>query len=345
MTRSFRRVHHLAARSGYDVQSAIGRLSLVGISVSGENDLIPPEGLAAAAQALGLDPATFQRLTPAPTPKRRRERKARKPSAEPKRRRVRLRMVGHRVQEMNHLSADEVERIHWILVKDFARSRDPIDPPGVQSRALLESAVGRALTSLGGELKYPTIPMAAAGYLHALTLNHPFHNGNKRTALVAMICYLDINDYVLEADQDELFVFVVRVAAHELIETDSDRRVETDAEMNEVAEWVNRHSRAVHREEKIIKFRDLRNILMSYGCEINILVGNRVELMRKGQRIVVGYRNEGSDMGRRQIREIRQKLGLMDDQGYDSTIFYKSADRTPTFIMKYRRTLDRLAKA
>src|SRR5258708_1626270 len=71
--------------------------------------------------------------------------------------------------------------IHNQLVRDFAESGDPIDPPGIRDRGeLLESALSRPQTSIGTTLKYPTIEMAAAALLHALVHNHPFHNGNKR---------------------------------------------------------------------------------------------------------------------------------------------------------------------
>jgi hypothetical protein len=48
------------------------------------------------------------------------------------------------------LNGKEVRAIHFLLVDEFAGSRDPIDPPGVKNDLLLESAVYRPSTSLGG---------------------------------------------------------------------------------------------------------------------------------------------------------------------------------------------------
>ena len=42
--------------------------------------------------------------------------------------------------------------IHEVLVRDFAFNGDPIDPPGIKSIALLESAVGRQFTGIGETL-------------------------------------------------------------------------------------------------------------------------------------------------------------------------------------------------
>jgi len=45
--------------------------------------------------------------------------------------------------ETRTLSVEDVLFIHEVLVRNFALNGDPIEPPGVKSLALLESAVGR----------------------------------------------------------------------------------------------------------------------------------------------------------------------------------------------------------
>src|SRR5579863_10343234 len=91
------------------------------------------------------------------------------------------------------ITSDEVLFIHNRLVEDFAASNDPISPPGIRSIALLESAVGRQHVAIGDILKYPTIHENAASLLYGLTCDHPFHNGNKRTALVSTLVHFDKN--------------------------------------------------------------------------------------------------------------------------------------------------------
>lgn len=242
------------------------------------------------------------------------------------------------------LAADEVERIHWLLVDDFRKSKDPIDPPGVKSKDLLESAVHRMRTSLGEQSKYPTVPMTAAALLHAVTCNHAFHNGNKRTALVATLVFLDRNGYLLEVDQDELFDYMLRVAAHTVIDV-TINEAQSDREMIEISRWIHRNSRPISNAEKPLQFRDLKAILRQYDCTFDHpQKGNRINIHRYGWTTQVYYRNEGTDVDRNTIRKVRQDLGLTDAEGYDSAIFYDAAERVPDFILKYRRTLDRLAK-
>jgi death-on-curing protein len=111
------------------------------------------------------------------------------------------------------LNKSDVMRIHIRLVEDFAQSGDPISPPGVQSEALLESAIGRQHVSLGNVLKYSTIHENAATLLYGLCCDHPFYNGNKRTALVAMLAHLDKNKRSLfGVPQKELFDMIIAVA-------------------------------------------------------------------------------------------------------------------------------------
>ena len=52
----------------------------------------------------------------------------------------------------------------------------------------------------------------AAAYLFHLAMNHPFVDGNKRTALAACLVFLDLNGIELDADPDELEDLTVSVA-------------------------------------------------------------------------------------------------------------------------------------
>jgi hypothetical protein len=185
--------------------------------------------------------------------------------------------------------------------------------------------------------------MAAAALLHAIICNHAFHNGNKRTALVATLTFLDVNGYVLEADDDELFAYLLRIAAHEIADTHRDALA--DHEMLDIARWLHARCRPISKLEKPLKFQQLRNILIQYGCEFSRPKrGNRVNIVRGSRATQVYYRNDGTDVERNTIHKIRQDLGLTDTDGYDSAIFYNAERRVSEFILRYRRTLDRLAK-
>jgi death-on-curing protein len=88
--------------------------------------------------------------------------------------------------------------------------------PGVRDMHLLESAIGTPQATFDGELLHASIVEQAAAYLFHLCQNHPFVDGNKRIALMATIAFLGLNDYRLDADEDELVEFVLRIAAGDL---------------------------------------------------------------------------------------------------------------------------------
>jgi death-on-curing family protein len=267
------------------------------------------------------------------------------------------RNVGN-IEAQHFLSAEQVERIHWALAEDFARDADPIVPAGVRSADLLESAVHRQHTSLGDQLKYPTVVMAAAALLHSLVLNHAFHNGNKRTALVSMLVSLDENGLMLTCDEKQLFRVVLRLAKHELVPREwSDG---ADREVMLLADWLEANSRAIEKGERPVQWRKLRQLLAGFGagCEIPSGVGNRMNITRviespkrfgRSRRarlfVQVKYSDDGREALMYTIHQIRKELELDDEHGIDSASFYGDAGRSVgDFIVRYRKTLKRLAK-
>ena len=82
----------------------------------------------------------------------------------------------------------------------------------LRDRALLESAVARPQASAFGVDAYPVLASKAAALLQSLVLNHAFVDGNKRTAVLATLVFLDLNGYVVRWDQNEALDFVLRLA-------------------------------------------------------------------------------------------------------------------------------------
>lgn len=115
------------------------------------------------------------------------------------------------------LPRTSAESISLIASPRNHRNQKPGPPAGIRSRALLESAVGRQWTSLNGGLKYPHPVDNAATLLFGICCDHPFHNGNNRTALVAMLVHLDRNQHTLfNTSQNELYDLMIDVAGHTL---------------------------------------------------------------------------------------------------------------------------------
>jgi len=254
------------------------------------------------------------------------------------------------------LSTREVIAIYDTLVMDFAISGDPMSPPGIKSIDLLESAVSRQHTGFDGRLKYETAVSNAATLCFGICCNHPFHNGNKRTALVCLLCHLDRNERTFEegVTQDELYDVMLRVAQHSLGEdTDSDRQVEA------LAKWVRKRVRTVEKGERIITCRQLKAILERHGFEFQNHDGNHIDVVRvrqtpgvfglgkktKHERVMrIPYPRDGAQVGRSLLRDLRERCEMSLGHGIDSKAFYTNSRPPDYFISRYSKTLKLLAR-
>ena len=88
-----------------------------------------------------------------------------------------------------YLSAEEVLAIARIAIARIAMGSTPF----VRDAGLLDSACHRPSASMFGTDAYPTLILKAAALLHSLTANHPFLDGNKRTAWLATVVFLRDN--------------------------------------------------------------------------------------------------------------------------------------------------------
>ena len=71
---------------------------------------------------------------------------------------------------------------------------------GLRDRALLESAVAAPQASFGGIPLITDLVEVAASYLFFLCRNHPFVDGNKRTALASCLVFLQANNGLPDPD-------------------------------------------------------------------------------------------------------------------------------------------------
>lgn len=85
----------------------------------------------------------------------------------------------------------------------------------VRDVGLLESAVHRPSAAMFGEEAYPDLLDKAAALLQSLAINHPFFDGNKRTAWLSCVTFLAINGVQLRPDMDMAERLVIAVATGE----------------------------------------------------------------------------------------------------------------------------------
>jgi death on curing protein len=120
------------------------------------------------------------------------------------------------------ITVKEVESIHDILIEKFGGGR------GIRDYAILDSAINRPFQTFDqGEL-YPTPIEKAAAIFESIITNHPFVDGNKRTAYVLMRLMLLNYSYDIEASESEKYSFVLSAATGQ-------------SRFEEIRKWISAH--------------------------------------------------------------------------------------------------------
>ncbi len=128
------------------------------------------------------------------------------------------------MEEINFLSLDEIIAIQYDQVTRYGGSY------GIRDLNLLISAVERSKVTFGGFDLYPNIFSKAAALLHSPVLNHPFVDGNKRTAITATMRFLYINGFLPKMSQKNLLDITLKVESKKI-------------NIEEAAVWLKKHSK------------------------------------------------------------------------------------------------------
>ena len=125
-----------------------------------------------------------------------------------------------------YLSITQVLAIHDQMIKRFGGLN------GIRDIGLIESALFRPQSTFDGKDLYPSIFDKAAALLHSLLKNHPFVDGNKRTALTSTGIFLNLNRYTLVNSYNEELSFTLKAAHNELTVVD-------------IALWLKEHANSI----------------------------------------------------------------------------------------------------
>lgn len=112
--------------------------------------------------------------------------------------------------EPHWVSAEFIHIAHNELINLFGGSA------GVRDQGLLDSALARPqnLAAYGD----PSVADLAAAYAYGIASNHPFVDGNKRTAFAAAHVFLKLNGWELRAPQAEATIMIRDLAAGDIDE-------------------------------------------------------------------------------------------------------------------------------
>jgi death-on-curing protein len=193
--------------------------------------------------------------------------------------------------------------------------------------------------------------------VHSLNCNHAFHNGNKRTSLLALAIFLEErNGRYLIGSEDDLFELIVGIARHSLVQPDETpgRAVDpyyADRELLEVHRRLKTFTDVPTRSDRSLRWNEFARLLQRFDCDVSSVVSNEAKIRRElpdGRVLtaIAGARNPGTQISAQQIRQYRKQLELTDAYGIDSSIFYDGREPHPDLphlIKRYRGVLERLS--
>ena len=120
------------------------------------------------------------------------------------------------------LPLEEILEIHQRIIKQSGGTT------GIRDLDALQSAISQPFQSFGGTAHFPTDIEKAAAYAFYTVNDHPFVDGNKRTAHATMEVFLNLNGKTLEADVDTQESIILDLASGDL-------------SRYELTEWLNNH--------------------------------------------------------------------------------------------------------
>ena len=126
--------------------------------------------------------------------------------------------------KIRKLSLEQILELHVISIQRYGGS------DGIRDLGRLESAVASQSQEVFGDELNKTIFEKAAALIRNLIGDHPFTDGNKRTAMLSGMTLLEINGYELIAKKGEVEDFAVKVAVDHF-------------EVVEIAKWLESNSK------------------------------------------------------------------------------------------------------
>jgi death on curing protein len=121
------------------------------------------------------------------------------------------------------ITTEDILELHRLSIERFGGAN------GIRDAGLLESAAARPFQTFGGEDLYKTAIEKAAAIMESIIINHPFIDGNKRTAFLAMFAILTVNNYKLISSEEIAYTVTIKASTGE-------------AKFEQIVEWLKQNT-------------------------------------------------------------------------------------------------------
>lgn len=260
----------------------------------------------------------------------------------------------------NIVGIDDALRAHYLLCDFFLYEGEQIASPGPRDKTLFLSALDRQTVGFGRGNKWQDIFHVSATLFYGMVKNHPFHDGNKRTALLLALYQLWEGGRVADESQKKFELLAVRTAANELAKYPQYRQYEKrgDVEVRTIAHILRKGTRRENKRYRRLTFRDFGTVLSKYGFSFEGPDGNKINittrettkvgLFRKREEtktktvIQIGCPKMTAQINPKAQKEVLKACGLTADNGFDSDVIFGKADPLDSLIAEFQEPLRRL---
>lgn len=252
---------------------------------------------------------------------------------------------------------DDILRAHYIIADYFIEEGEAV-VYGVKNYDLLSSATHRQVTNFGGIEKWETDFQKMATLLYGLVKNHAFHDGNKRTALLVLLLYIERCKLQLRVEQSKLETLLIRIAANRLDEYTSFAKYINNDEpiINFIADLIKRYTRNQNKRYYTITFAEFNHKLNRFNVRLCNPSGNYIDVHKIIEEKKMGLFTKQKDIKIKQIgfpgwkkqvnikalKEVLKAAQLTAEYGVDSDVFFNGEEPIYTLIHEYRGPLSRL---
>lgn len=260
------------------------------------------------------------------------------------------------------LDVHDVLKAHFLIAEFFAESGNKLVAVGPRDVNLLHSALSRQHADYGQERKWTTPIQVTATLFYGLIKDHPFHDANKRTALLSLLYHLYIKmRLVPTCDQKELEELAIRVASNTLTPSKKYGRRNSDHTVRAIARFLKNNTRQLDKKFYYITYHKLKSILNRFGYDLQNPRGNTIDIVRieepssilKTLRLrrkplyvkvaQIGFPGWTKEVGKSAVKTVRQQTDLTAERGIDSATFFKDQDPIDCLISRYQEPLISLA--
>jgi death-on-curing family protein len=277
-------------------------------------------------------------------------------------------------QSNDTVGLHELLAAHFLIIDYFAEKSYGVGGVGPRSLDLLHSALSRQFTGFGGVAKWNGLFENCATLMFGLVMNHPFHDANKRTALLATLSLLHRKKRIITLQQKRLDGLVVAIAANELQtflgrEARYQKKLQllsltnnADATVRIVADFLHRNTRPRDDLARTVTYSELNTALKRHGYELRNPNGGYINVVRiepakpagflgiggRSEKEVylaqVGFPGWKDQVHKSALKTVREATRLTTKNGCDGKVLFEHAEPLSSLISEYAEPLKRLAR-